>query len=476
MKKVVTILILTVLISCSGNTQVPFQEHLLGASAQRVTGIVSADFDLDGDVDIITCLRIENKIVAHINTGGELPSFETNVIAQNIQGPFYICSSDLNQDEYLDVVVSLIGSNKIAALINPGDLNQNWPEYIVTSNFSEPHGVAIADINGDGLNDIIGNAAAGNTIAYWKNNGGNPDTWTKKVVTSNFNYTQSVDAADFDDDGDIDLLASANQANTIALWLNDGSANPNWQKIIIDNSFSVAHDACFGDANGDGLMDIFGAACGSNQIACWINTGNNPPAFTKIVISNNFPCALTVKLGDIDNDGDIDVAGSAWGNGTVAWFKNRMNINGGWVENILTDDLNGAWPVYLADFENDNDIDILAGADILNGGGANGTFTLWQNKLYNTTAVDEKSRNGCEISYYYPGNEIWVKPNKIIKGKQTLQIFDSLGRLIFSDIIIDTNGQKMVVKLPSALDRSGLIHIIVLSNNVVTARKSLVVN
>ncbi|MCD4736055.1 MAG: T9SS type A sorting domain-containing protein [Bacteroidales bacterium] len=429
MKQIFFITSIIALISNSSISQVSFQEYPLGEPAQRVTGIVSADFDLDGDFDIITCLRTENKIISYTKIVGEFPAFTTSIIADNIQGPFYICAGDLNQDDYQDIVVSLIGSNKIIALLNPGSLNQNWPMYIVTENFNGPHGVAIADINGNGLNDIIGNAADDNTIAFWQNNGENPDTWTKTIIANNFSYTQAIDVIDFDDDGDIDLVASALQANTIALWINDGAVTPNFEKIIITNSFSMAHDAVFGDANGDSLTDIFGAAYGSNQIACWLNSGGNPVSFSKIIIDNNFSGALTVRTGDIDNDGDLDAAGCAWGNGTVAWFENKMNITAGWEKHIITEDLHGAWPLCLADFEEDNDIDILAGADKLNNPGTNGTFTLWENLFY-TTGIKVKEKE----------TEIKIFPNpclnilNIIEGKERerkyISIFNQNGQLI----------------------------------------------
>lgn len=429
MKTFFFITIFIALINNSSISQVSFQKHLLGEPAQRVTGIASADFDNDGDFDIITCLRTENKIVSYSNTDGEFPSFATNIIADNIQGPFYICVGDLNQDNYQDFVVSLVGSNKIIALLNPGSLNQTWPNFIVTENFIEPHGVAIADINGDGLNDIIGNAAGDNTIAFWLSNGGNPDTWTKTIIANNFSYTQAIDASDIDNDGDIDLVASALQANTIALWINDGAATPNFEKIIITNTFSMAHDACFGDANGDGFMDVFGCGYGNNQIACWLNTGNNPISFNKIVIDNYFSGALTIFTQDIDNDGDLDASGCAWGNGTVAWFENQINTTGGWEKHIITGNLHGAWPLCSVDIDGDDDVDILAGADKLNNGGTNGTFTLWEN-LLSTTGIKV---NETEI-------EIKIFPNpcskilNIIEGKsgelKYISIFNQNGQLI----------------------------------------------
>lgn len=436
MKQIILFVIFFSLIINSGNSQVPFQEHPLGEAAQRVTGIVSADFDLDGDLDIITCLRTENKILSYTNTDGEFPSFTTNIIAENIQGPFYICALDLNQDDYQDIVVSLVGSNKIIALLNPGNLNQNWPEYIVAENFDEPHGVAIADINGDGLVDIIGNAAGDNMIAYWKNNGGNPDTWLETIITDDFLYTQAIDVIDFDNDGDKDIVASALQANTIALWINDGDINPNWEKIIITNSFYMAHDAYFGDANGDSLTDIFGASYGSNQIACWLNTGNNPQTFNKIIIDNNFSGALTIRAADIDKDGDIDAAGCAWGDGTVAWFENQMNTTGGWKKHVIAEDLHGAWPLCLVDFEEDDDIDILAGADKLNNSGTNGTFTLWENLLYITGL--ELNKTGVEIKIF--PNPCLNTLNIIDKNegeKKHISIFNLKGQMLLSQLSVN---------------------------------------
>ena len=115
-------------------------------------------------------------------------------------------------------------------------------------------------------------------------------------------------------------------------------------------------------------------------------------------------------------------------------------------------------------------------ADILGNSGSNAALTLWENISF-TTGIEkiEKNKKPCDIHYYMPGNELWIIPNKIVSERQIVQIFDSQGRLIFSEVINCSGQHKIAIKLPFSLKYKGLIHIKVGNKKGILARKSMMI-
>jgi hypothetical protein len=69
---------------------------------------------------------------------------------------------------------------------------------------------------------VLGATIHDNSIAWWQNNGGDPVQWTKYVLDDNFLKASFVFAADLDNECDSDVLGTAWDGNTIAWWRNDG--------------------------------------------------------------------------------------------------------------------------------------------------------------------------------------------------------------------------------------------------------------
>jgi len=89
--------------------------------------------------------------------------------------------------------------------------------------------------------------------------------------------------------------------------------------------------------------------------------------------------STTTALGDIDGDGDIDVALSGHDGGTVAWAENTNGSGTSWVLHTLNADMLGnredeqvLHSILLADFDNDADLDIFSGQ-------SRGKAWIWRN-------------------------------------------------------------------------------------------------
>jgi len=181
-------------------------------------------------------------------------------------------------------------------------------------------------------------------------------SWTEHTIDGSFDATRSVYAVDVDGDGDMDVLGAAFNANDITWWENDGSES--FTEHTIAGSFSGARSVYAVDVDGDGDMDVLGAARNDGDIAWWENDGSE--SFTKHTIDGDFNGAYSVYAADVDGDGDMDVLGAANGADDITWWENDGSES--FTEHTIDGSFNGAHSVYAADVDGDGDMDVLGAA------------------------------------------------------------------------------------------------------------------
>ena len=193
---------------------------------------------------------------------------------------------------------------------------------------------ALADLNGDGLLDLLTvggyNPSGGGYVRfYWNNGSSSLTSWS--LNTSVFggltvDYYARAAFADLDADGDHDLIIG-NPSGTLTYYRNSGSAtSPAWTSSNLFAGIGVGDYAApsFGDYDGDGDLDMvvgngsFSGTGGQGDTALkyFENRGNaSSPSFeqtTKLSglhVGGSYTGALVVpSLGDLDADGDLDMA------------------------------------------------------------------------------------------------------------------------------------------------------------------------
>jgi len=127
------------------------------------------------------------------------------------------------------------------------------------------------------------------------------------------------------------------------------------EQIINGTADNARH--CFViDLDQDGDKDVLSASQNDDRIAWYENDGNQ--SFTMNNITTSLDLANGVVAGDLDGDGDIDVAASSFTTttGKIVWFRNDGSQNFTQV-NIQT--LNKAHGIVIEDIENDGDLDLI---------------------------------------------------------------------------------------------------------------------
>jgi len=170
------------------------------------------------------------------------------------------------------------GDGKLEAVIGgrfykaSGDiLNQPWEEHIYTD-WPEDAVVKVADINKDGLPDIVLTKTEEKHRISWFE----APSWVEHVIDSCIDSAHSLVIHDMDGDGNLDVVTAEQHTSSekrVMIYFNKGNGL-DWERQVIGNTGS--HSLCVADIDGDGTPDIMGANwTGDHQpIEMWQNLGN----------------------------------------------------------------------------------------------------------------------------------------------------------------------------------------------------------
>ncbi len=237
-------------------------------------------------------------------------------------------------------------------------------------------GVEIADIDGDGDNDILfangsaygGTGAAGAQPQHlFLNNGAGSFTAAHgQLNVANFN-AKLVVADDLDGDGDLDLVYASGSTGSPARMLRNNGAGvftdvtaTNMPNVAL-RSFSIAT----GDVDNDGDLDLAvsdGGTFGGIAAQARLYRNNGAGVFTDVT-GAQMPVDLyncqDITFLDYDMDGDVDMALSGKG---AAAKRGRLYLNDGAgnfsIDNAMNELGTGnTYETDYADFDGDGDFD-----------------------------------------------------------------------------------------------------------------------
>lgn len=341
--------------------------------------VFSTDMDNDGDEDVLTSFSL-NKWYKNDGNG----NFEEQETTIETEGAIY--PVDIDTDGDIDIMQA--SSANIVWYENMGDGNLG-NEQIITGGSDVFVSIHTADLNSDGNMDILYTNDEHTTILWCLNQGNgnfaNPQiaVTTIPVFLPFMGLFYSIDAGDFDGDGDIDILqnsGSNDYVNDLIWYANDGlnnfgEANVVMRNVELDNIGTI-------DINGDGNNDVIATSSDGNRVLlCSNDSGNGNFSIQEADIISYIDTPVLLSSFDLDNDTDLDLIFVAYFDEIIYWQENLGNGNFGEPQVIIS----GGWIAtninfQFGDLDNDSDMDlVISFADkIVTFKNNNGNFNSFQ--------------------------------------------------------------------------------------------------
>jgi hypothetical protein len=239
----------------------------------------------------------------------------TAVPFPGFNGPVKVVSGDFNNDGVADIIAGAgFGGGPAIAILNSqtGEVMQSF--FAFDPAFTGGVFVAVQDVNGDGILDIIAGAGPGGGPEVRIFNGAN-----LSVLRSFYAYAEdfrggvSVASIDFNNDGILDLVTGAGPGGAAHVKVFDGATNAiisQW--YAYPASFTGGVFVAVGDIGNDGTFEVVTGAGqgGAPVVAVWDpNTGALLAQF--MAYAEDFTGGVRVGINDGNGDGIADIVTGA---------------------------------------------------------------------------------------------------------------------------------------------------------------------
>jgi hypothetical protein len=377
------------------------------SSGNFFSAMKTADFDGDGDLDILISQQNLAKIFWLENNGSSLANYTKHTILNSTRfnEPKIV---DLDKDGDLDFVFTDHVSDELVWVENNNNAS-SWTEHVIDSGagIESITDLSLADFDKDGDLDIV-IAAAVISKVYWYENSGDASSW----VQNDTGHTPGggltcVDTGDIDNDGLPDIVYGLSGGTPKVVVLTNSAAGSTWTSSTVQSTSSSTIKSCkFEDLDLDGYAEIYTYSIGEG-IEQW---QQGPTSWTSTTIAIDDFGSDRVTFVDMDNDGDKDILSGSYFNTTTDfhWAENTDGEGGSGSEHLLisgiTDDIDST---FAADLDGDGDVEILYTLE------ADGILYSHENLLFHT-----KPQIDDEVIITSLHNDITVVAMDFIDGDQ----------------------------------------------------------
>ena len=479
--KINTLLILIVLSPITSIAQsIDFQEDTTVNNLydSRQGSCAMADIDNDGDLDLIITgadAQLNNRKTTLYSNDG-LGNF-TEIIGTGLSNwseGGKIAFADVDGDTDQDLLITgRDGSANYYVHFYLNDGSGNFtPDTTQPFEPSIGGNLEFADIDNDGDLDLFMTGRDNNNLIFsklYQNDG----TGGFSEVTSSLFLSEGGSASaffDMDNDNDLDLiLAGKNNSNQkkTTLYENDGAGN---FSLVSNTPFENVDFAAIAIDDSDNDSDLDVLINGENDSGvpiCQLYLNDGTGAFNLLVGTPFIQTAAgTVDFADFDNDNDMDVlvTGSVGGQTFAAHiYENQGMNNFSLVDTLETLYLSST---ALGDIDNDNDLDaIIIGIAQL-------SADIYKPRVYENMLTTLSTENTTDS--YRENLLLYPNPSSGILNIQTnqtftpsIKIYNLIGELVFSEDNLSPNSQISLNQPPG-------IYMIVVKTNRSTSTSKLI--
>lgn len=326
----------------------------LGWTTNQGAGFIySGNFNGDNKTDLVL-IDTGMRVFAGIGNGSfqMLQQYSVGEVAT------FAAIADINNDGLDDVISSDFASNEMSILVATG--NGTFSSTLNQSTSGEPTGIVVADFNGDNKPDVVTSSMRNDLIMLTLGRG--DGTFIAPVNYPIFanSFPNSAAIADINADGKDDVIVANSQGWGLSVFLRIGNFKFASQLKLLESTY--VYFVTIADFNRDSKVDIFavGGTVGTMLF------GNGTGGFTVAGSFSVLPsggAAVHVGSADFNADGKLDIVVADRDGGRIVVFNG--NGDGTFGSTPVTYDFGGPTPkrVAIGDLNNDSKPDLVIALD-----------------------------------------------------------------------------------------------------------------
>lgn len=286
-----------------------FAQHVFVADLDAVTAVAAGDWDGDFDVDIAAYATGSQTLVRYTSDFVSALQFSPRVLDRAFDAGAAV-AFDVDADGAADVIGAsdLAGGEIVLWRARSRDFSRI--EEIVVANAEAGEvvsGLAAGDVTGDARADFVVVSEANGLVGYIRGIG--DLTYAARQALTPFDNARAVLMEDLDGDGLDEIIVVANDGTDgrAALYTRETTGTA-FTRTILDATSSPCTSVALGDVDDDGDLDL-ALACGTDGVVVLRNPGelDGTWAATTVYDGSGGANATSVEIADVDQDGTGDV-------------------------------------------------------------------------------------------------------------------------------------------------------------------------
>jgi len=293
-----------------GNGDGTFQVPINYDSGSGAHFAIVGDFNADGKPDIAVADSSANAISVLLGKGdGTFKAVLNTPTTLTSVGPLSL--ADFNRDAKVDILMAALnGSSDGQFHVFPGNGDGSFKTPLSTvTGTGVVLAVAVDDVNGNGMADVLAQTDAGLFTFLGKGDG----TFVQGATFLLSPDSRFLVVADLDGDGKADLASVDGTSDRLSVAFGNGDGTFQVAPVVPFATDPISPGAFFvlaEDMNGDGVLDLIadGGARGNGNLGVFLGKGDGSfqaPAYTFIPSGRGSPGPIAV--GDLNLDGKPDV-------------------------------------------------------------------------------------------------------------------------------------------------------------------------